>query len=463
MKNKHKIIILSNLVLAGLSIAAIENNAKADATDNTQATQVQSAQVSEATTNNNVVAQTANTQASTTSQIQAGEQPTDQPIKTPVAGGVVTTGNAMAPLYDENGTQLTVSLAPNSGWATDTKLQTQTGNTYYRVSTEAYVNGNSVTLTFGHDENGVVRAKSWGAKTYNRTDNGFSDSNSAALDANSSWQYNRVDNLNNLTYYQVGSNLWINSNDATTGPAYQNPAGRLQIQDTQIQPEGNVGYDLYDGVEGVKVYLVRQFFGYSNGHTIYDGSVINSVRSFQSKAGLPVTGVTDLATWEAMGYSSDLWYGLDSYIAPLATNDSSTRSDHIEAMINQAYKYVGQPWISGAASSPAYGVDCSGLVTQAMYASGINPSPVGSIQHAMPGHEWNSRDMWADSRMRHVPAWDRQRGDLVFFTNPADGIIWHVGILLDKDTMIDSWPYRVGESSIYYNRGNIAGYARVFE
>ena len=30
-------------------------------------------------------------------------------------------------------------------------------------------------------------------------------------------------------------------------------------------------------------------------------------------------------------------------------------------MISQAQAYLGKPWISGAASSPAYGVDCSGL------------------------------------------------------------------------------------------------------
>ncbi|WP_053084472.1 NlpC/P60 family protein [Companilactobacillus ginsenosidimutans] len=484
MKISHKVIIFSNLVLAGVSVGIMQNNAKADTatSDNqtAQVAQVQAATATESTatvsanaadtqtsssdelTATQVQAPQANVQAATDANTQAGEQPTDQPIATKIDGGVVTVGNQQASLYDGNGNKLSVSIAPNSGWITDQKLSTQAGDTYYRVSTDAYANGNDVTLTFGNNKSGVVRVKGWGAKTYNRNDSGFSDASNGNLAANTSWQFNKTNDLNGITYYQVGTNLWINSNDATDAPAYSNPAGWLQIHNTQIQPEGTVGYDLYNGVEGIKVYLVRKLFGYSNSHTIYDGNVINSVRSFQAKAGLPVTGVTDLATWKAMGYSEDSWYGIDSYIAPLLTNENSSRSDHIEAMITQAKKYIGQPWVSGAASSPDYGVDCSGLVTQAMYAAGIDPSPVGSIQHAQPGHEWNSRDMWADWRMPHIAASQRQRGDLVFFTDPSTGIIWHVGILLDANTMIDSWPGTVGTSSIYSGKGNIAGYARVF-
>ncbi|MQS89242.1 NlpC/P60 family protein [Companilactobacillus mishanensis] len=473
MKNRHKIILFSNLVLAGISVGLLQNNVKADATDTAVNTEnVQPAATQDAATTNLEATEVTtsntenNTQAATNDQnvqTQANTaEATDQPITSPVVDGVVTTGNEQSNLYDAQGTRLTVSLAANSGWVTDQKLSTQAGSQYYRVSTNAFVNATDVTLTFGHPNSGVVRTQGWGAKTYTRTDTDFVDSGAASLGANTSWQYARTDDLNGLTYYMVGNNAWINSNDATTAPLYQNPAGWLQISNTQIQPEGNVGYDLYSGVEGIKVWKVRKYFGLSNSHTIYDSSVISRVRNVQANAGLPVTGVTDLPTWRAMGFSDEDWYGIDSYIAPLQTNANSSRSDHVEAMINQATKYIGQPWVSGAASSPWYGVDCSGLVTQAMYASGINPSPVGSIQHAQPGHEWNSRDMWADWRMPHIPSSQRQRGDLVFFTDPSTGIIWHVGILLDANTMIDSWPGTVGRSSIYANKGNIAGFARVF-
>ncbi|WP_404327406.1 peptidoglycan-binding protein [Companilactobacillus paralimentarius] len=276
------------------------------------------------------------------------------------------------------------------------------------------------------------------------------------------WKYDQVDQSGGLTYYRIGNDIWVNSNDATIAVGYQNPSGWFQIQNTQIKPVGNVGYDLYNGVEGVKVYLVRKYFGYSNTHTIYDSSIAASVKSFQARRGLPVTGVVNLATWKNMGFSESSWYSLDSYVAPLETNQTSTRSDHIEAMINQAYKYLGQTWISGAASSPQYGVDCSGLVTQALYASGINPAPVSAIQHAQVGNEWNSRMLWSDNRMPKVDFNNRQRGDLIFYTDPSTGLIWHVGILLNRDTMIESWPYAVQVHSIYSGRGNIAGVKRVF-
>lgn len=477
MKTKHKVIIFSNLVLAGLSVAMMQNNAKADTTDSA----VQTAQV-QATASNDADQTAQDTTATVQPQTQAaqvtaqadqatqantqagGVGATDQPISTPVVNGVVTTGDSLASLYDGDGNQLTISLQPKTDWITDQKLSTQAGNTYYRVSNNAYVNGSNVSLNYGKAENGVVRVKDWGAKTSNRSDSGFKDSGLANLDPNSTWQYGRTDTVNGISYWEVGNNLWINSFDATTTPVYSNPAGYFPISNTQIQPDGQPGYWLYNGVEGIKTYKVRQYFGLGNGHTEYDGATINAVRRFQANAGLPVTGQTDLATWEAMGFSEVDWYGIDSYVAPLQTGINSTRSDHIEAMINQAFKYVGQPWVSGAASSPAYGVDCSGLVTQAMYASGISPLPVSAIQHAQPGNEWNSRYMWNDTaHLPHIAASQRQRGDLVFFTDPSTGIIWHVGILLDANTMIDSWPGYVGTSSIYTGyKGNIAGFARVF-
>lgn len=377
--------------------------------------------------------------------------------------GIVTTKDQATQLYKQDGTLITDrQLGPNTPWFTDENLS-YNGKSYYRVATNEYTDGNDVILTYGNAADGIVRVKQSGAVNYSRTAQGFVKSGQPNLGANSVWKYNRTDSANGLTYYQIANNVWLNSDDATTAAAYQNPNGWLQISNSQIQPSGgNVGYDLYKGVEGIKTYLVRKYFGYSNVHTIYDGSVTASVRALQARKGLPVTGVVDLKTWEAMGFVESTWYGIDSYVAPLQTNITSTRSDHIEAMINQAYKYLGQPWITGAASSPDYGVDCSGLVTQALYASGVDSAPITAIQHAQPGHEWNSRDYWADDRMPHVNFNDRQRGDLIFFTDPSTGIIWHVGILLDKNTMIESWPFAVQVHSIYGGRGNIAGVKRVF-
>ncbi|MQS76417.1 peptidoglycan-binding protein [Companilactobacillus halodurans] len=401
--------------------------------------------------------------------VSAGtDQPTDnqtsdsQGTITPIKGVVTTNNNQITYLYRQDGSRISNrGLGANSPWYTDQKLDND-GETYYRVATGEFANGKDVVLSFGSAANGTVRVQKNGATGYERQESGFSKLNNSVFDANSTWKYNRTDYVDGLTYYQIASNVWINSIDATTSAVYQNPSGWIQIQNTQIKPNGGVGYYLYNGVEGIKTWLVRRYFGYSNAHTIYDGSVANSVRGVQRNAGLPVTGVVDLATWQAMGFSESSWYGIDSYIAPLRTSITSTRADHIEAMISEAYKYIGKPWISGASSSPNYGVDCSGLVTQSLYASGIDSSPVTSIQHAQPGNEWNCQLYWSDSRIHQVNYGNRQRGDLIFFSNPANGSIWHMGILLDANTMIESWPFAVQVHSIYSGRGNIVGVKRVF-
>ena len=484
MNKKTKMFFACGVALAMLTVTS-QQNVKADTTDEqtsvatkqdqtqavSQATQTAPTQTEDQTTattvtentDENVAADTTNTTAeSTTTDTTATTQADANTSNITQIRGVVTTGNSATNLYTQDGSQITDrELGPNSPWYTDQKL-TYNGETYYRVATNEFANGRDVILTYGNSADGIIRVKSNGAVNYARGDQGFYRNGSQNQAANSVWKYNRTDNYNGMTYYQIAENVWLNSDDASVAPAYQNPNGWLQIQNTQIKPVGTVGYDLYNGVEGIKTWLVRRYFGYSNAHTIYDGAVAASVRSLQSRKGLPVTGVVNLATWEAMGFSENTWYGIDSYVAPLRTNITSTRSDHIEAMINEAYRYIGQPWISGASSTPDYGVDCSGLVTQALYASGINSAPISAIQHAQPGNEWNCQMYWNDARIPHVNFNNRQRGDLIFFTDPSSGMLWHVGILLNPTTMIESWPYAVQVHSIYSGRGNIAGVKRVF-
>ena len=157
------------------------------------------------------------------------------------------------------------------------------------------------------------------------------------------------------------------------------------------------------------------------------------------------------------------WYGIDSYVASLKAKAWQGRKAHIEAMINQAYKYMGKPWLAGCSSSPAYGVDCSGLVMQGLYAGGISPVPTSSIGHAHPGNEWNSRNLWADKHLKRVAYSQRRRGDLVFYYQPGTHTIWHVAIYLGNNRVIESWPPRVMVAPITNSQRNvIAGIKRPF-
>lgn len=255
----------------------------------------------------------------------------------------------------------------------------------------------------------------------------------------------------------------IESSDKQKGQPYQNPKPYHQIHYTQIKPYGPVGYTLKPGFEGIKTWKVMHRMHTWKGKNYYNDETATAVKKFQRQNDLPVTGNVDLATWQKMGFSKKDWFGIDSYIAPLAVSAKDGRKAHIEAMIKEAYRYVGKNWIAGCASSPKYGVDCSGLVMQALYAAGISPVPVSSIYHAHPGNEWNSRNLWSDKKLKLVPYDQRQRGDLVFYYEPGTKTINHIAIYLGRNKVIESWPPLVMVQPIKNDeRSVIAGIKRPF-
>lgn len=258
------------------------------------------------------------------------------------------------------------------------------------------------------------------------------------------------------------SQLWLDNRYLN---AYQNPSWMYQISYKQIQANpAEVGHNIGPGYEGVKTWFIKSRLGTANIHNQYMMSDAYAIMNIQRSHGLPATGWVDLPTWRALGYSDDLWYGIDSYVQPLqVTNPAAGRQAHIEAMINAAYQYLGKPWWAGCSSAPAWGVDCSGLVMQALYAAGINPTSASSTHHGYPGNEWNSRNLFADPHFANVGWNDRQRGDLVFYYEPGTRTIWHVAILLDPNTVIESWPPSVMVQPILNGQRNvIAGIRRVF-
>ena len=229
---------------------------------------------------------------------------------------------------------------------------------------------------------------------------------------------------------------------------YQNPSQYYQI--TNSTPIlGTAGYDLSYGYMGLKVAKVIQRLGVNGGRyqgmntaARYTYEVIYKVQDFQRAKGLPVTGVVDLHTWLAMGFSKEDWYYLGAYVSPNKITPVSTRSDCIETMINRAYEYLGSPYVVGASGAPGQGVDCSGLVMQGLYAAGLDVSPINPIRHSSPGYEYESASMWASSKFKHIPYSERQRGDLIFYAGTSGAVV-HVAIYLGNNQVIESWcePY----------------------
>ena len=210
---------------------------------------------------------------------------------------------------------------------------------------------------------------------------------------------------------------------------------------------------------GLKVAKVQRKLGMGRVWETMGPSTISKVKAFQKKNGLKATGVVDLKTWKKLGFSESDWYSMDTYVTPVKTKLTATKSDLIEQMIATAESYLGTEYVVGAAGKPGTGIDCSGLVMQAMYSIGIDPAPVSVTRHTQPGYEYESRNLWKLSTLKTVTK--PKRGDLVFYQN-SKGTIIHVAIYLGNDRVIESWPEKVVNwPLIHSSRPLIKGYKRV--
>ena len=212
---------------------------------------------------------------------------------------------------------------------------------------------------------------------------------------------------------------------------YEAPAGYLQPTD-HITGLGNATNTLTWGMNGTKVRIAQVRLGlwHSNKLASVDAPFVAAVKNFQQRAGLPVTGVVDKATWDAMdtGYP----WTVDQYQAtPLPL--TATRGERVEAMIGYAWNQTGSSYTWGGAGPYDQGFDCSGLVLQSLYAAGLDPQPIDVIKHAWPSYR-TSQELYAYPYFQHVPLAQRQRGDLIFYT--TSGTVTHVAIYLGDDMIV---------------------------
>ena len=99
---------------------------------------------------------------------------------------------------------------------------------------------------------------------------------------------------------------------------------------------------------------------------------------------------------------------------------------------------------------------------QGLYGAGYDPAPVSPKRHALPAYEYESRSLWFDSRIRQVPASQKQRGDLVFYHN-GYGTVIHIGIYLGNNRVLEEWPPYGMIRPLYWGvRPYVMGFKRPF-
>ena len=298
--------------------------------------------------------------------------------------------------------------------------------------------------------------KSWETKVTFTTKNDKTDS--VKLVYPSQW-YNQISSKWRV-YIPASNDLKSYTSktiEVTAKRVYENPKGYIQLKE-KITVSGG-GKDLVKGTMGLKVAQVQRKLGMGKVWETVGPSTMSHVKAFQKKNGLKETGVVNLATWKKLGFSESSWNTLDTYVTPVKTKLTATKSDLIEQMIKTAESYLGTEYVVGAAGVPGSGIDCSGLVMQAMYSVGIDPAPVSVTRHTQPGYEFESRNLWNLPTLKTVST--PKRGDLVFYQN-SKGTIIHVAIYLGNNRVIESWPEKVVNwPLIHPERPLIKGYKRV--
>ena len=121
---------------------------------------------------------------------------------------------------------------------------------------------------------------------------------------------------------------------------------------------------------------------------------------------------------------------------------NATREDCVETAIARAYEYMGTPYDWGWTNAPGVGIDCSGLVIQALYATGMDISPFTPWLHYESTKLRTTDFMRNTAGFKRVSFDERQRGDLVFYEG-------HVAIYPGDDQIIEATPPSVRVSSVY--------------
>lgn len=149
-------------------------------------------------------------------------------------------------------------------------------------------------------------------------------------------------------------------------------------------------------------------------------------------------------------------HGYNHYVAPILVNGASTKSNHIEAFMKTAVKYMGDRYVQSRSGAPGNGIDESGLIIQACYGAGVDLWPISPSTRP-----YNCVPKIMNSKLKAIkynpPASEDSndyvgmtRGDLVFFATSKGGTPTHVAIYTGLGGLVHADPIRgkVGKSTI---------------
>jgi cell wall-associated NlpC family hydrolase len=222
---------------------------------------------------------------------------------------------------------------------------------------------------------------------------------------------------------------------ASPQPPATRPGTRYLTPTTHITPAKGCTR-LTPGMNGIKVKMVQRRLGFpADTWETMDRATIAAVKRFQQRAGIDVDGVVGPQTWTAMGFREDFCF--DRYQAAILLPRSASAAARVEQVIAFADRFLGEEYVWGGAGPRGYGVDCSGLILQALYSAGLDPQPITVDKHVLPRYR-TSRELYAHPRLRHLPRSAARRGDLVFWRSNTTGKINHVALYLGDGKVLEA-------------------------